>query len=72
MHIGFHIFQTAGHAMPFDAGVFGHLLCYDTLHHMDDFTRPFPEFFGSYVSAGGESSLNQADDTVHRQQLKHS
>ena len=53
MHIGFDIFQTAGHAMPFDAGVFGHLLCYDTLHHMDDFTRPFPEFFGSYVSAGG-------------------
>jgi ubiquinone/menaquinone biosynthesis C-methylase UbiE len=34
-----------GHAMPFEAQVFGHLLCYDTLHHMHDYPRVFAEFF---------------------------
>ena len=34
-----------GHAMPFESGVFGHLLCYDTLHHMHNYPRVFSEFF---------------------------
>jgi SAM-dependent methyltransferase len=34
-----------GHAMPFDASAFGHILCYDTLHHMHDYGRVFAEFF---------------------------
>jgi SAM-dependent methyltransferase len=33
-----------GHAMPFEAASFGHLLCYDTLHHMHDYPRVFAEF----------------------------
>lgn len=34
-----------GHAMPFADRAFGHLLCFDTLHHMHDFNRVFCEFF---------------------------
>src|SRR6267142_2772686 len=30
-----------GHKMPFADASFGHLLCYDTLHHMHDFDRVF-------------------------------
>jgi ubiquinone/menaquinone biosynthesis C-methylase UbiE len=33
-----------GHAMPFAAASFGHVLCYDTLHHMHDYDRVFAEF----------------------------
>jgi SAM-dependent methyltransferase len=33
-----------GHQMPFGAETFGHLLCYDTLHHMRDYPRVFSEF----------------------------
>src|SRR5258706_12642173 len=33
-----------GHKMPFPDASFGHLLCYDTLHHMHDFDRVFCEF----------------------------
>jgi SAM-dependent methyltransferase len=34
-----------GHDMPFDTSYFGHILCYDTMHHMHDFGRVFAEFF---------------------------
>jgi len=34
-----------GHAMPFETDVFGHLLCYDTLHHMHDYPKVFSEYF---------------------------
>ena len=34
-----------GHAMPFENNVFGHLLCYDTLHHMNDYPKVFSEFY---------------------------
>jgi SAM-dependent methyltransferase len=34
-----------GHSMVFDAATFGHLLCYDTLHHMHDYPGVFTEFF---------------------------
>jgi SAM-dependent methyltransferase len=30
--------------MPFDDATFGHLLCYDTLHHMRDYDQVFREF----------------------------
>ncbi len=43
-----------GHAMPFEAEVFGHLLCYDTLHHMQDYTKVFNEFF-RVLHRGGRS-----------------
>jgi SAM-dependent methyltransferase len=33
-----------GHAMPFEEGSFGHLLCFDTLHHMHDYDKVFSEF----------------------------
>jgi SAM-dependent methyltransferase len=33
-----------GHAMPFVDCSFGHLLCYDTLHHMHDYDQVFREF----------------------------
>jgi SAM-dependent methyltransferase len=53
-----------GHAMPFEAGAFGHLLCYDTLHHMHDYPTVFAEFFrvlqsgarGIFVEPGARHS----------------
>lgn len=33
-----------GHAMPFPAERFGHVLVYDTVHHMHDYERVFSEF----------------------------
>ena len=41
-----------GHDMPFESGVFGHLLCYDTLHHMQDYAKVFSEFFRVLRSGG--------------------
>ncbi|RQH08355.1 class I SAM-dependent methyltransferase [Paraburkholderia dinghuensis] len=34
-----------GHEMPFESNKFGHLLCYDTLHHMHTYPRVFSEYF---------------------------
>lgn len=36
--------QGDGHAMPFPNDSFGHVLCFDTLHHMHDFAQVFREF----------------------------
>lgn len=33
-----------GHAMPLESGTFGHVLCFDTLHHMRDYPQVFAEF----------------------------
>ena len=33
-----------GHKMPFDSEIFGHILCYDTLHHMHDYNKVLSEF----------------------------
>ncbi|WP_187436038.1 class I SAM-dependent methyltransferase [Bradyrhizobium hipponense] len=41
-----------GHAMPFAGDKFGHLLCYDTLHHMHDFDAVFREFSRVLVPGG--------------------
>lgn len=53
-----------GHSMPFEDATFGHLLCYDTLHHMHDYNRVFSEFFrvlrpggrGIFVEPGARHS----------------
>jgi SAM-dependent methyltransferase len=34
-----------GHNMPFCSSSFGHILCYDTFHHMLDFEKVFSEFY---------------------------
>jgi ubiquinone/menaquinone biosynthesis C-methylase UbiE len=34
-----------GHHLPFDNGVFGHLVCFDALHHMADYRKAFCEIF---------------------------
>jgi ubiquinone/menaquinone biosynthesis C-methylase UbiE len=55
-----------GHAMPFEADCFGHLLCYDTLHHMHDYAKVFGEFFrvlrgggrGIFVEPGANHSTS--------------
>lgn len=41
-----------GHNMPFETETFGHLLCYDTLHHMHDYPKVFSEFFRVLGSGG--------------------
>ena len=41
-----------GHVMPFESDVFGHLLCYDTLHHMHDYPKVFSEFFRVLINGG--------------------
>jgi SAM-dependent methyltransferase len=43
-----------GHHMPFNPEVFGHILCYDTLHHMHDYENVFYEFF-RVLKKGGRS-----------------
>jgi SAM-dependent methyltransferase len=55
-----------GHAMPFESDTFGHLLCYDTLHHMHDYPKVFAEFFrvlqgggrGIFVEPGARHSTS--------------
>lgn len=55
-----------GHAMPFESDVFGHVLCYDTLHHMHDYPKVFSEFFrvlrgrgrGVFVEPGARHSTS--------------
>lgn len=55
-----------GHAMPLESGIFGHLLCYDTLHHMHDYPKVFSEFFrvlqgggrGVFVEPGARHSTS--------------
>jgi SAM-dependent methyltransferase len=55
-----------GHAMPFESEAFGHLLCYDTLHHMHDYPKVFLEFYrvlknggrGVFVEPGARHSTS--------------
>jgi SAM-dependent methyltransferase len=68
-----------GHAMPFESGVFGHLLCYDTLHHMHDYQRVFSEFFrvlrgggrGIFVEPGARHSTSPETIAFVEAQKKH-
>jgi SAM-dependent methyltransferase len=56
-----------GHAMPFEDRTFGHLLCYDTLHHMHDYRAVFREFHrvlkpggrAIFVEPGAKHSTSQ-------------
>lgn len=68
-----------GHAMPFEPGVFGHLLCYDTLHHMHDYPRVFSEFFrvlrgggrGIFVEPGARHSTSPETIAFVEAQKRH-
>lgn len=68
-----------GHAMPFKSDVFGHLLCYDTLHHMYDYPKVFAEFFrvlqkggrGIFVEPGARHSTSAETVAFVEAQKKH-
>lgn len=68
-----------GHAMPFESDVFGHLLCYDTLHHMYDYPKVFSEFFrvlhrggrGIFVEPGARHSISPETLAFVETQKKH-
>jgi SAM-dependent methyltransferase len=68
-----------GHAMPLDANYFGHLLCYDTLHHMHDYPKVFSEFFrvlrpggrGIFVEPGAKHSKSPETIAFVEAQKKH-
>lgn len=68
-----------GHSMPFDSGVFGHLLCYDTLHHMRDYNKVFSEFFrvlneggrAIFVEPGARHSSSSETIAFVKAQKKH-
>lgn len=68
-----------GHAMPFDNNVFGHLLCYDTLHHMYDYPKVFSEFYrvlrhggrAVFVEPGAKHSSSPETIAFVREQKKH-
>ena len=68
-----------GHAMPFEPGTFGHLLCYDTLHHMHDYPKVFAEFFrvlkggvrGIFVEPGARHSTSPETVAFVEAQKKH-
>jgi SAM-dependent methyltransferase len=71
--------QGDGHAMPFESGMFGHLLCYDTVHHMHDYPKVFAEFFrvlrpggrGVFVEPGARHSTSPETVAFVEAQKKH-
>lgn len=68
-----------GHNMPFDADCFGHLLVYDTLHHMYDYDKVFEEFhrvlkpggLGIFVEPGARHSKSPETIAFVEAQKKH-
>jgi SAM-dependent methyltransferase len=68
-----------GHAMPFEPGVFVHLPCYDTLHHMHDYPKVFSEFSrvlhkggrGIFVEPGARHSTSPETIAFVEAQKKH-
>ncbi len=68
-----------GHAMPFEPDIFGHLLCYDTLHHMHDYPKFFAELFrilckggrGIFVEPGANHSTSPDTIAFVEAQKKH-
>ena len=68
-----------GHCMPFESGVFGHVLCYDTFHHMRDYSRVFLEFFrilrtggrGIFVEPGARHSSSPETIAFLKAQKNH-
>jgi SAM-dependent methyltransferase len=41
----FRFHHADGHHLPFEDGLFGHLVCFDALHHMADYRTVFLEIF---------------------------
>lgn len=74
-----HFAHGDGHAMPFESDTFGHLLCYDTLHHMHDYPKVFAEFFrvlrgggrGIFVEPGARHSTSPETVAFVEAQKKH-
>jgi SAM-dependent methyltransferase len=68
-----------GHAIPFEANAFGHLLCFDTLHHMHDYPKVFSEFFrvlhpggrGIFIEPGARHSSSPETIAFVEAQKKH-
>lgn len=68
-----------GHVMPFDPNSFGHLLCYDTLHHMHSYPKVFAEFFrilrkggrAIFVEPGARHSTSPETVAFVKEQKKH-
>jgi SAM-dependent methyltransferase len=68
-----------GHAMPFEPDTFGHVLCYDTLHHMHDYLKVFSEFYrvlrsggrGIFVEPGARHSTSPETVAFVESQKKH-
>jgi ubiquinone/menaquinone biosynthesis C-methylase UbiE len=65
-----------GHAMPLADGSFGHVLCYDTLHHMHDYGKVFSEF-SRVLQPGGRAIFvepgarhSQSPETIEFLKLK--
>ena len=40
-----HFYTGDGHNMPFEANSFGHICCFDSLHHMHDFSKALSEIY---------------------------
>ena len=67
------------HAMPFAERSFGHIFCYDTLHHMHDYARVFAEFArvlepggrAVFVEPGARHSTSPETIAFVRQQKAH-
>lgn len=48
-------FRTGdGHELPFESGLFGHLCCFDSLHHMHDYRRTLAEM-ARVLAPGGRA-----------------
>ena len=65
--------------MPFEPATFGHLLCYDTLHHMHNYQQVFAEFYrvlqaggrGIFVEPGASHSSSPETLDFVKGQKKH-
>jgi len=40
-----HFSYGDGHDLPFESNLFGHLFCFDSLHHMKDYEKVFKEIY---------------------------
>jgi len=71
--------QGDGHNMPFESSRFGHILCYDTFHHMSDFAKVFSEFYrvllpgasAIFVEPGANHSKSIETKRFVAEQKKH-
>jgi len=63
-----------GHKLPFTDNFFGHLYCFDSLHHMKDFNKVFKEIYRVLDKSGiaifVEPGSKHADSKETRQFLK--